>query len=308
MTEVNFYTLSDVELERLEFVVVVARYQDKWVFVRHKERSTWEFPGGHIERGESAQDAGMRELWEESGAVQAAISPICIYAVTKMGSTRYGQLFFAEIPAFGKLPEEFEMAEIRLSEGIPDNLTYPDILPALFEKTQGWLNLQSSLDELWDVYDENRCLTGRIHRRGDPLKKGEYHLVVHVWMVNSRGEFLLTKRSPNKGFPNMWESTGGSALAGKDSLSAALREVKEETGLTLDPGRGVLVSSARREDSFRDLWLFRQDFDLADVVLQPGETTDKMYADKEIVLRLLHSGELVPFDYLDELFRTAGLT
>lgn len=55
--------------------------------------------------------------------------------------------------------------------------------------------------ELWDVYDEKRNLTGRLHRRGDPLPEGDYHLVVQVWMRNSRGEYLLTKRTPNKPHP-----------------------------------------------------------------------------------------------------------
>lgn len=71
------------------------------------------------------------------------------------------------------------------------------------------------------------------------MEDGEYHLSVHVWLLNHNGEFLLIKRSPNKGYPNMWESTGGSAIAGDDSLSAAIREVKEETGLTADSTCGT---------------------------------------------------------------------
>ncbi len=308
MTEVSFYLLSDSLPGKLEFVVIVARYQGKWVFVRHKDRMSWEFPGGHIEAGEAPLDAGNRELWEESGALQAHVIPVCIYGVTKEGQTRYGQLFFAEIPELGDLPEDFEMGERLLSETILPALTYPDILPALFHKIQGWLNLQSNAGELWDVYDENRRLTGRIHRRGDPLAKGDYHLVVHVWLLNSRGEFLLTKRSPKKGFPNLWESTGGSALAGDDSLTAALREVKEETGLTLEPDRGERIAVYRKRVFFRDVWLFRQDFDLNHVVLQPGETIDKMYADKDTVTALDRAGKLVPYDYLATLFQAAGLT
>ena len=126
--------------------------------------------------------------------------------------------------------------------------------------------LQSSPEELWDVYDENRKLTGRLHQRGKQLASGDYHLVVHVWMQNDQGQFLLTKRSPNKGFPNMWESTGGSAIAGDNSLTAALREVKEETGLLLDAEKGRCVLSTKHSDYFRDVWLFHQDFSLENVV------------------------------------------
>lgn len=301
MTEVRSYKQAEIEDSRIQFVVIAARYQDHWIFARHKQRTTWEIPGGRREPGERIDETARRELWEETGAKQAEIQPVCVYAVTKNGETKYGMLYFAKVSVLGALPEAFEMGERQLTDKLPKNLTYPDIVPHLFDKIQGWLNLQSSADELWDVYDGNRNLTGRLHRRGDPLEEGEYHLVVEAWMRNSKGAFLLTKRSPNKGFPNMWESTGGSALAGDDSLTAVLREVKEETGLTLDPQRGTLLMTVWRSDSFKDVWLFRQDFDLADVILQPGETTDKMYADRETILRMYRAGEFVPQPYLEEL-------
>lgn len=307
MTKVEFYKPEEIADSLLKFVVMAARYENHWVFCRHKERATWDMPGGHREEGESVEQAAHRELWEESGAAEAEIVPVSVYSVMKNGETDYGMLLYADIKAMGELPKAFEMEEVLVTDRLPKALTYPDILPNLFEKIQGWMNLQSNPDELWDVYDSDRRLTGKLHRRRDPLEVGEYHLVVHIWICNSRDEFLITKRSLNKGYPNMWESTGGSALAGDDSLAAALREVKEETGLTLDPVKGKIVESYRREDSFQDLWLFKQDFDLKDVVLQPGETVDKMYAGKDTILRLLAAGEFVPFAYLDALFNAAGV-
>ena len=305
MSDVRFYAPDQVDDHRVYYVTAVARYRNKWIFARHKKRQTWDMPGGRREAGETPLEAMGRELREETGALEADIRIVCAYEVN--GEEKCGMLFYAEVSELGQLPAEFEMAELRFSDKLPEAQTYPGIYPALFEKIQGWLNLQSSADELWDVYDENRNLTGNLHRRGDPLKAGEYHLVVHVWMLNHEGKFLLAKRSPNKGFPNMWESTGGSALAGDDSLTAALREVKEETGLILDPGRGERVFTIRKDDYFRDVWLFRQDFDLADVVLLPGETTDKMYADARMIRSMWSSGELVPYDYLEKLFAAAGL-
>ncbi|PWM47422.1 MAG: hypothetical protein DBX47_00750 [Clostridiales bacterium] len=195
-----------------------------------------------------------------------------------------------------------EIGEIKLFDNIPGELTYPEIQPLLFEYIQGWLNLQNSPNELWDVYDENRNLISRIHRRGDFLAKGDYHIVVHVWIQNTNGEFLLTKRTPNKGFPNMWECTGGSALAGEDSLTAAMREVEEETGLLLDPDAGRCIMTLKREDNFGDVWLFRQDFDLNDVVFQPNETCDAMWATETQIKKMKEDGILVPFSYLDEFF------
>ena len=208
--------------------------------------------GGRIKFGETAE-AAKRELWEETGASKFHLQPILACRDDKY----CGMLYYAEIKQFENIPSESEMTEIKFFEYLPEALTYPDLYKEFFMHVQGWLNIQSNADEMWDVYDEYRNLTGKLHRRGDFLKDGEYHLVVHVWLQNSNGDFLLTKRSPNKGFPNMWELTGGSALAGDDSLSAALREVKEETGLTADPALGKCVISFRRDDNFVDVWLFK---------------------------------------------------
>ena len=155
--------------------------------------------------------------------------------------------------------------------------------------------------ELWDVYDSNRNLTGRLHPRGKPLPPLDYHLVVQVWIRNSRGEYLLTKRTPNKTWPGYWETTGGAAKAGDDSLSAVLREAKEETGLTLDPSKGKLYLSYRHATAFVDVWLWQQDFDLKDIVLQEGETCDAMYACPEKIRAMQAEGKMVPCRYLDQL-------
>ena len=145
-------------------------------------------------------------------------------------------------------------------------------------------------EEFWDIYDANRNKTGRVHRRGDPLPPGDYHLVVHVWILNSRGEFLITQRAPGKTYPLMWECTGGSAFVGEDSLTAALREAKEETGITLRPENGELVTVLHREDDFADVWLFRQDVVLADFVPQPAETIAARLAGPEEILRMMDAG------------------
>lgn len=302
MLKVNFYPKSPVPDSELKFVVIGARFDGQWIFCRHKERSTWEFPGGHREAGESIGETARRELLEETGVSDARLTPIGVYGIKSGGAETFGMLYFAEVSALGCFPEISEIGKNILSKNIPASLTYPEIQPQLFKWIQGWLNMQSSAGELWDVYDADRNFTGRKHRRGDFLAEGDYHLVVHVWMINSRGEFLLTKRSPIKGFPNMWETTGGSALAGDDSLTAALREVREETGLTLEAENGSRVITYRGRDYFTDVWLFRQDFDLADVILLEGETCGVMYASKDEILGLRSDGELVPFGYLDKLF------
>ena len=305
MTKVTFYEISEIEDACLEFAVIAARYQDKWVFCRHKQRSTWEIPGGHRALGEDMQKTVQRVLYEKIGAENAEWIPVCVYCVEKSQNVKnFGMLYWANIEA---LRELLEMKEVLFSDILPKELTYPEIQTELFRRIQGWLNLQNGAGELWDVYDRERNLTGRFHRRGEPLQQGDYHMVIHVWLQNSKGQFLITKRSPNKGFPNMWECTGGSALAGDDSLSAAMREVKEETGLTLIPENGKVILSGISTDYFYDIWVFQQDFELKEVVLLEGETCDVRYATAEEILKMQQEGIFVPYEYLAELFQKIGL-
>jgi len=287
--------------ERLRFAVIAARMQGRWLFVRHKHRATWEIPGGHREPGETALEAARRELREETGATDFSLDPICVYGVTRESETSYGLLTFAEVTALGPLDPTMEIGEVRALGALPEALTYPDIQPALFARTQAWLNLQSSPDELWDVYDAQRRPTGRTHRRGDPLAPGEYHLVVHACLRRPTGEFLITRRAPTKGFPLLWENPGGSADAGEDSLTAVLREVREETGLCVRPECARLVMQVTRPESFSDIYELTHDFELSDVRLLPGETIDARLVSKEEVLRLWESGQFVPHDYLPRL-------
>lgn len=288
-------------LRAYRFVVIFARYRDKWLYCRAKRRDSFETAGGRIEQGETTLEAAKRELYEETGAKEFDIVPAFDYLVRFPNIHSNGQVFFAKINELENMPD-YEMAEVKLFDSIPEKMRFPYILPVLYEKMQMWLNLQSAKDELWDVYDSNRNLAGRTHRRADPLRNGDYHLVVHIWLQNSRGEFLITKRAPDKGFPNMWECTGGSAVAGDDSLKAAIREVKEETGLNAKPENGSCVFSITREDNICDVWLFRQDFDINDVVLQENETVDAKYASKDEIRRMIKTGEFIAFHYIEDLF------
>jgi 8-oxo-dGTP pyrophosphatase MutT (NUDIX family) len=150
--------------------------------------------------------------------------------------------------------------------------------------------------ELWDLYDKNRNKTNRTHKRGDQLTVGYYHIVVHVWIRNNKGEILLTKRHPDKTHPNLWECTGGSILVGEESFEGALREVKEEIGIILLRYNGKLVKSERRDKSnnFCDIWLFDQSFDLSATELQQDEVSDIKWVTRSELDRIYNSNMLVP--------------
>lgn len=130
---INFYELGQVDEESMKFVVISSRYEGKWVFVRHKQRDSWEIPGGHIEKGESIDDAAKRELFEETGAADFDIRPIFDYSVTVDNHSSFGRLYISRINELGELPD-MEIGEVRLFEELPDELTYPLIQPHLHQK------------------------------------------------------------------------------------------------------------------------------------------------------------------------------
>ena len=137
MLKVNFYNLNTIKDDKLLFAVIMTKYNGQWVYVKHKKRNTWEIPGGHREKNETINDAASRELFEETGAKSFNIIPICIYSVKGDESIDYtesfGQLFYAEIESFDKLPD-YEIREIKLFNNIPEDLTYPLIQPYLYKK------------------------------------------------------------------------------------------------------------------------------------------------------------------------------
>lgn len=129
--------------------------------------------------------------------------------------------------------------------------------------------------ELWDVYDENRKPLNKKHIRGVPMRRGEYHLAVFVWVFNRRGELLLTKRSPEKrSYPNLWALTGGAVLAGESSIRAVQRELLEETGIHAETREFSLAETYLRKDCFCDVYFLEKDVPLSEMVMQPGETCD----------------------------------
>ncbi len=144
MIEVKFYDKVDDSL--LRFAVIIAKTDGKWVFCKHKNRDTFEVPGGHREAGEDILETAIRELKEETGAVVFDIKPICVYSVK--GKTRvnenlddetFGMLYIADIIDFEEIHSEIE--KILITDKLVENWTYPLIQPKLIgeAKNRGFL-------------------------------------------------------------------------------------------------------------------------------------------------------------------------
>ena len=133
--EVKFYDKVNDDL--LKFAVIISSHNGKLVFCKHRQRETLEIPGGHRERGEAIGETARRELYEETGAADFRLEPICVYSVTAEdnfdGQETFGMLFWADIFSFeNELHSEIE--SICLLDGLPEKLTYPLIQPKLIEE------------------------------------------------------------------------------------------------------------------------------------------------------------------------------
>ncbi len=135
MTKVQFY--DQVEDQKLRFAVIVTRTEGHWVFCKHKERNTLEVPGGHREPGEDILETAKRELYEETGATDFSIEPVCVYSVIAPwnfdGQETFGMLYYADVRAFEKeLHSEIE--RIVIQDELPTSWTYSDIQPYLMQE------------------------------------------------------------------------------------------------------------------------------------------------------------------------------
>lgn len=132
--KIDFHVAAIQRDNVLKYAIILSRFKDgNWVFVRHKERSTWEIPAGHIEANEPVLSAAKRELYEETGATKFYLTTLFDYSICVHDATTYGRLFYAEIHEIGQLPD-FEIAEILFCTKLPVELTYPEIQTILFQK------------------------------------------------------------------------------------------------------------------------------------------------------------------------------
>lgn len=158
--------------------------------------------------------------------------------------------------------------------------------------------------ELWDIYDKDRNNTGRTIVRGEKLKKGDYHLVIHAWIMNSEGKLLIQKRSNKvQVYPNMWAMTGGSAVKGENSYETCAREVGEELGIKPDMKKAKMIFTKIRQDKITDVWFIKQDFLIDECNLQKEEVSYAKWVSKEEIKKLIEKNEFINYEYIDNLFQ-----
>ena len=147
--------------------------------------------------------------------------------------------------------------------------------------------------ELWDIMNENGQITGKTAVRGRTmLRHGEYHLVVHIWVLSSDGNFLIQRRSEKrKLMPGEWAATGGAAIAGEDSYTAARRELYEELGIEGDQNSLKKLTRIKRRNSLLDVWVITADIAEDELVLQKSEVADDKWVSRDTLEDMIKNGQ-----------------
>jgi 8-oxo-dGTP diphosphatase len=148
--------------------------------------------------------------------------------------------------------------------------------------------------ELWDILDENGNKTGRTVERNEKhtMKENEYMLAVHIYIHDSKNQWLIQKRAETKEIlPNIWDITGGAVTSGEDSITAAMRETKEEIGINLDKCKMYVTERLKRKHSYVDIWVATADFELSECVLQPEEVAEVKWVSAGELIKMVFEAE-----------------
>lgn len=160
--------------------------------------------------------------------------------------------------------------------------------------------------EKFDVYNDDRCLTGKTLVRGEKCGKGENRMVIHICIFNSNGEILIQQRQPFKSsWANMWDiSVGGSSQCGESSKDAAKRELKEELGIDFDFSQIRPHLTMNFENGFDDFYILNFDVDLNTLILQQEEVQSVKWATKEEIIELIKENKFIPYceEFISLLF------
>ena len=165
--------------------------------------------------------------------------------------------------------------------------------------------------EYWDIYDANKCLTGRTMKRNDwNMKDGDYHLTVQGVLKRPDGKYLITRRVMTKSWAaGHWEVSGGGARAGESSRQAVNREVLEETGIDVSGIDEDFIYTYRRDNPeeknnyFVDTYLFTLDFDESDVKVQSEEVMGFKLATLDEIKEIAAQGKFMHYASMEEVFK-----
>ena len=158
--------------------------------------------------------------------------------------------------------------------------------------------------EKCDVVNEFGARTGRVVTRGTQLGPGEYYLVVHVWIRDEQGHYLIQQRAPHLlSGPNVWATTVGYVLAGEESIRGAIREVQEELGLELSPTQMQRVDQLIFENRVEDIWLVDVVQSLLGAPVLGPEVSDLKWVSRGALGHMVTQKTFFAYSYIDEILK-----
>ena len=161
-------------------------------------------------------------------------------------------------------------------------------------------------NEKWDIIDEKGKPTGKVTLRGRAiLRSGEYHLVVHIWIVSDDGKILLQKRSESKKLmPGEWAATGGAAVSGENSFTAASRELFEELGIASNENTLKKLTRIKRRNSLLDVWAININTPADELTLQKSEVAQVKWVTKQELEGMIKNGQFHNYgkEYFERVF------
>lgn len=157
--------------------------------------------------------------------------------------------------------------------------------------------------EYFDVYNIKGNKLNKQVKRGTPLNKDEYFMIVHVWIENNQGQFLIQKRA-KKSDPNpfQWATTTGSALAGEKAIDTAIRETKEELGLMLNKQTlkqlGIITSTRAKYQTITHVFHTKLQVSLDELRLDKDEVLDVTWATLSEIKTMIKNNTFWDYPYL----------
>ncbi len=304
--------------------------KDKWIGV-----------GGHFEADESPEECVLREVKEETGYTLTSYRYRGIVTfVSGNGVTEYMSLFTADgFEGEPVLCDEGELEWVDIEKVWKLNIWEGDkIFFRLLDENQDFFSLKLVYDghdklvdavlngkpmELFDILKPDGSKSGIVRERGVAHREGSLHGTVHMWIVRENEEsgydVLLQKRSACKDSnPGCYDiSSAGHIMAGDEPLPAAVREMKEELGLTVKAEDLTFIGVHHgafeaefygkmfRDNELSSVYLYTEPVEIKDLTLQESEVEEVIWMDYEECRKQVESGELANCIYLDE-FRMVG--
>ena len=160
------------------------------------------------------------------------------------------------------------------------------------------------MEELLDVYDKNKKLTGKIIDRKsiELLNDNEYVITVHCFIINLSNQILVTQRSLTKNRGGKWEETHGALRSGETSVEGIKRELKEEIGLDVQISELRLIKTFIRKNKIRDVYILKKNIPLKKIKLNDGEVMNCKYVDLEEFKKMIKNKECTFEKFEDTIF------